>query len=75
MSERKLILFEIIKYIIVGHPKLVFEKYLVQLQKLTSKTQIINLIIRNKEKNQPSWETKKKKKLQKLFPSFVTNLQ
>ena len=58
MSQRKLFLFETIKYIIIQHSKHVFQKYLVQRQKLTPKTQ--KLSIRKKEKIPTKIENKQK---------------
>ena len=70
MPERKLLPFETIKYIIIGHSKYLFQKYLVQLQKLTPK---IKLILRNKEKSPTKLGNKQK--IAGAIPSFVTNLQ
>ena len=59
MSERKPLLCETIKYIIIGHGKQVFHKYLVKHQEFNSK---IKPTIRNEKKkkkfDQPSKQTK-----------------
>ena len=58
MSQRKLLLFDTIKYIFIQHSKHVFQKYLVHCQKLTPKTQKLN--IRKKEKIPTKIENKQK---------------
>ena len=65
MSERKPLLCETIKYIIIGHGKQVFHEYLVKHQEFNSK---IKPTIRNEKKKKKNDQTRKQtKKYRRYF--------